>query len=199
MILPGGFGNRVAVFTGERKALLPNPRRVDDKDIAPIKEHLKIIADRKPSCATWTTNARKTFEAFYLKFEGTKRSSLLSAATKRAHVYVRKLAMTYAALEQTLPYIDQDQLEAAIAVVAYSVDCTERLLDLQAAQSKPQGELEAKFLRYIAKHSDESVRRLQQKMHRYCGDSETFNRVLQSLIRSDQVEIGPERRIHLNS
>ena len=97
--------------------------------------------------------------------------------------------MTYAAIEQTLPYIDEDQLQAAIALVQYAVQCTERLLDLQAACSKPQSELEERFLRYIGNHEGERVRRLQQKMSRYCGDAETFNRVLKSLLHADRIEV----------
>jgi hypothetical protein len=185
----GGFGNRFLFFTGARKALLPNPRMFDKEAIGRIKEHLKIAANRVPCRAEWTPSARKAWDAFYLKFENTERSSLLRAATKRAHVYVRKLAMTYAALEQTLPHIDQDQLEAAIAVVEHSVACTKCLLDLQAAQSKPQGELEQQFLRWVTAHQGERVRRLQQLMWKYCGDSETFNRVLRSLQQADRIEI----------
>src|SRR5262249_51886203 len=121
------------------------------------------------------------------------------AATKRAHIYVRKLAMTYAALEGTLPDIDEDQLRAAIAVILYAVGCAERLLDLQAALSKPQAELEKRFLRYIAKHENERVRRLQQKMDRYTGDAETFNRVLKSLVQADLIEIDQNRRVRMSS
>jgi hypothetical protein len=105
--------------------------------------------------------------------------------------------MTYAALEQTLPHIDEDQLEASIAVVTHSVACTEHLLDLRAVSSKPQAELEERFLRYISTHEGERVRRLQQKMARYCGDAETFNRVLKSLAQADRIEI-EDRRVFLS-
>lgn len=185
----GGFGNRFLFFTGCRKALLPNPSIVDGEAIARIKEHLKIIAARAPCRATWTTDARKTWDDFYVSFESAERSGLLRAATKRIHVYARKLAMVYAALEQTLPHIDEDQLKAAIAAVMHSVACTERLLDLQAVSSKPQAQLEERFLRYIANHEGERVRRLQQKMARHCGDAETFNRILKSLVQADRIEI----------
>src|SRR4030095_1639664 len=69
----GGFGNRIAFFTGERKALLPNPNMVDGEAIARIKEHLKIIADRAPCRAIWTPDAKKTWDAFYIQFEQTER------------------------------------------------------------------------------------------------------------------------------
>jgi hypothetical protein len=193
----GGFGNRFLFLTGARKPPLPNPNIVDPDDIARIKEHLKLVA-QSPACrACWTAPARKIWDAFYIRSESSERSGLLCAATKRTHIYVRKLAITYAALEHTLPYIDADQLEAAIAVIEYAVACAERLLDLQAATSKPQAALEERFLRYIAKHEGERVRRLQQKMARYCGDAETFNRVLKSLRQADRIEI-EDRRVCLS-
>jgi hypothetical protein len=193
----GGFGNRFLFFAGARKDPLPDPKPVDGAAIVGIKKHFQIIGSLNICCATWTAEARKAWNAFYVRFENRERSGLLRAAAKRAHVYVRKLAMTYAALEHTLPYIDEDQVDAATAVIEYAVNCTERLLDLQAAINKPQGELEERFLRYIARHEGERVRRLQQKMARYCGDAETFNRVLKSLVHADRIEI-ENRRVRLS-
>lgn len=175
-----------------------HPARCDEDAIARIKQHLRMVAP-DPTCeALWTTPARKTWDAFYIRFENGERSGLLHAAAKRAHVYVRKLAMTYAALEQTLPHIDEDQVRASIAVIEHAVACAERLLDRQAASSKPQAELEERFLRYIEKHPNERVRRLQQKMARYCGDAETFNRVLNSLVHADRIEITKGRHVSLS-
>jgi hypothetical protein len=79
----------------------------------------------------------------------------------------------------------------------YAVCCVERLIEMQATQNKPQAELEERFLRYIGLHEDERVRRLQQKMARYCGDAETFNRVLKSLVQADRIEIH-DRRVRLS-
>jgi hypothetical protein len=141
----GGFGNRFLFFSGTRKDPVPNPKPWDADAITGLKEYLKIIGSLNNHRAEWTTPARKAWDAFYIRFERTERSGLLRAAAKRAHVYVRKLAMTYAALEQTLPHIDADQVEAATAVIEHAVACAERLLDLQAAGSKPQAELEERF------------------------------------------------------
>jgi hypothetical protein len=194
----GGFGNRFLYFNGPRKAPLPEPGPIDGQIIAGIKAKLKIIGSKNPCKATWATEARKEWDAFYTQFEKAERSSLLRVSIKRAHVYVRKLAATYAFLEETLPHIDSDQLQAARDVVMYSVACTERLLDLQAATSKPQGELEQRFLTWVTNHPGDRVRRLQQRMWKYCGDSETFNRVLQSLVRADRIEIR-DRRLFLST
>jgi hypothetical protein len=189
----GGFGNRYAFFTGSRKSLLPNPNIVDENIIRSIKDHLKTVAARSPCRAGWTNTAKKLWDSFYLKFEGAQRNSLLRAATKRATVYVRKLVMVYAALEQTLPHIDEDQLEAAIAVVMYAVTCTERLLDQQAAQSQPLGELEQRMLKWVANNEGKRVRRWQQLMWKHTGSSEVFNRIKDSLVKADRIEIRDKR------
>jgi hypothetical protein len=194
----GGFGNRFLFLSGMRKPPLPNPLPVDGKMIAQIKERLKLLATHPQCRAVWTEGAKKTWDAFYIEFENQERGGLLAAALKRAHVYIRKLAITYAALEGTLPQVHRDQLYAAIAVVLHAVKCTEHLLDLQAVSSKPQAELEERFLRYIGNHDNERVRRLQQKMARYCGDAETFNRVLKSLLQADRIEI-EDRRVRLST
>jgi hypothetical protein len=192
----GGFGNRFLFLTGRKKAPLPNPLAIDGERIHQIKEQLKLAAQHK-HCAQWTEGAEKIWNSFYVEIESRERSGLLDAALKRTHVYVRKLAMTYAALENTLPLVHSSQLRAAIAVMRYAVCCVERLIEMQATQNKPQAELEERFLRYIGLHEDERVRRLQQKMARYCGDAETFNRVLKSLVQADRIEIH-DRRVRLS-
>ena len=194
----GGFGNRFLFFTGARKAPpLPNPNMVDDEATAGIKQHLKTVTSNSGCRASWTTGAKRTWDDFYVKFESTERSGLLRAAIKRAPVYVRKLAMTYARIEQTFPHIENDQLEAAIAVVEHSVACTERLLDLQAAQSKPHGELERLLLKWVRNHQGERLRRMHQLTWKFCGNSETFNRVLRNLATADLIEIR-EKRVYLS-
>jgi hypothetical protein len=138
----GGFGNRFLFLTGVPKASLARPNIWDEEVVAGIKKRLEVIGSHSPCRAEFTTEARQAWDRFFAEWQeaNTKRSSLLRAATKRAHTYVLKLAMTYAALEETLPYIDEDQLLAAIAVVNHAIDCMEGLLDLQAAESRPQGE-----------------------------------------------------------
>jgi hypothetical protein len=194
----GGFMNRFLFFTGKKKPPLPNPAPIDGEKIHAIKERLKIVASNPPQRAEWTPAAKKIFNSFYLEFEGQQRSGLLAEAVKRAHVYVRKLAMTYAWLEQTAPHIDADQVTAAIAVVSHAMSDVERLIDLQAAQPKPQGELEQKFLKWVKKHEGEEVRRMHQLMWKYCGDSETFNRTLRSMVIANIIEIR-EKRIYLST
>jgi hypothetical protein len=193
----GGFGNRFLFFSGPRKDPLANPKPWDGETIAGIKEHLKVIGSANLYRAEWTAPARKVWDAFYVRFENGERSGLLRAAAKRAHIYVRKLAMTYAALEQTLPHIDEDQIQAAIAVIEYGVGSTERLLDLQAATHKPLGEVEHIYLKRLVGHEGLKLRYWQQTMFKHCGDSETFNRMWRNLVQADRIEITPDRRVYL--
>jgi hypothetical protein len=162
---------------------------MDVDQLRRVKAHFNRLLGTKPSVARWTPKAQKLWEEFYCEFEreNQKRPELLAAALKRAHIYVRKLAMTYAACEETLPDISEAQLQASIDVIHYSIRCAEQLIDLQAVQSKPGSEVEKVCLRWVVMHEGETVRRWQQKMHRYCGDASTFNKTKRDLCESDQV------------
>jgi hypothetical protein len=190
----GRFGNRFAYFTGGKKPPIPDPRPMDVDQLRQVKAHFNRLLATKPSAARWMRKAQKLWEEFYYEFEraNEKRPELLAAALKRTHIYVRKLAMTYAACEETLPDISEEQLQASIDVIRYSIRCTEQLIDLQAVQSKPGSEIEKICLHWVAMHEGESVRRWQQKMHRYSGDAATFNRVKKDLRESDHVEFRNE-------
>jgi hypothetical protein len=185
----GGFGNRFLYFTGKKKPPIPDPRPMDVDQLRRVKAHFNRLLATKPCAARWMPKAQKLWEEFYCEFEraNEKRHELLAAALKRTHIYVRKLAMTYAACEETLPDISEAQLQASIDVIHYSIRCTEQLIDLQAVQSKPGSEVEKRCLDWVRNHEGETVRRWQQKMHRYCGDAATFNRVKRDLRESDQV------------
>jgi hypothetical protein len=184
----GGFGNRFLFFTGARKPSLPNPRAVDGEAIQRIKERVRVITENPMQRAEWTTPARRLWEWFYVDIENSHKPDLLRAATKRAHVYVRKLAMTYAALEQTLPDILEEQLEAAITVIMFAVNCAECLLDQQTTNTRTLGEIEERLVRYVTDHPKIPVRRCQQRLWRFC-DADIFNRVVRNLVEADRIVI----------
>jgi hypothetical protein len=131
-----------------------------------------------------------------VRWEQEERAGLYAAAVKRVHVYVRKLAMAYAALEGTLPEIGIDQLKAAIAVGVYAAECAKVLVDAQTATLRPETELEQKFLKWIAGNEGARKRQMQQTLSKATGGCETFNRVLLNLQRADQIEIR-ENRVYL--
>jgi hypothetical protein len=194
----GGFGNRVLFLTGVKKAPIPNPRSPNEQLLARVRDQIHVLKDRAVKHAEWTAGAKRAWDTFYIEWENRDRRGLLGAALKRSHVYIRKLAITYAAMEETLPVIHSDQLKAAIEVIKYAATSTGQLIEMQAAQSKPLGELEEIFLKWIAAHEGERVRRCQQLMWKYCGDSETFNRVLRNLVIADRIEIR-DRLVFLSS
>ena len=132
----GGFGNRFLFLTGPKKPPIANPTPPDGERIYRVKQQLEALARRQDKCAQWTPGAQKLWNAFYIEWETRERKGLLGAALKRAHVYVRKLAMTYAATEDTLPDIDSDQLRAAIAVIQHGADSLEQLIEMRAAHNE---------------------------------------------------------------
>jgi hypothetical protein len=56
------------------------------------------VADRQPVRAQWSNEAHRLWKVFYIDWESRERSGLFSAALKRIHLYVCKLAMSYAAV-----------------------------------------------------------------------------------------------------
>jgi hypothetical protein len=193
----GGFGNRFLFLSGLKKKPIPDPVQPDSELLEAVKERLQQLVQIEAWQMEWTPRAEKEWKKFYVEFEGRDRRGLLGASVKRIHVYVRKLAMLYGALENVRE-IDVDPLRAAIEVGLYAAVCAEHLIESQAVQSKPLGELEAKFLKWVGAHEGERVRSMQQALQRYCGDSETFNKVKANLERADRIETR-ERRVYLST
>jgi hypothetical protein len=182
----GGFGNRFLYLTGPKKSPLPNPREPDSTKLAGVLAVLKKLRHASGQ-ARFSLGAEKLWDHFYRDFEGQDRTGLFAASTKRIHVYVRKLAMTYAALEGTLPEITLDQLKASIAVGLYGAECARLLIDAQAS-TRPEAELEQKFVEWAKKHQGAKKRCMQQTLSKYAGSCEVFNRVVTNLIRAGVIE-----------
>src|SRR5262249_44718231 len=100
-----------------------------------------------------------------------------------------KLAMTYAALEGTLPHIEEDQLEAAIAVSLYARRCAAFLVELQTGQHTAQTELEIRYIKYVRSHSGSRIRLMQQQTWRYTRSAEKFQKTLENLRKANVIEI----------
>ena len=193
----GGFGNRFLYLTGRKKAPLPDPKEPDAVRLRAVKTKLTALGKLEGVKASWDSRSKRLWEEFYRDWESRERSGLLSAALKRVHVYVRKLAMTYAACEETLPEITLDQLQAAIGVGVYSAECTEALIDARNQNTRPESELERRFIAWVEKHPGTRVRHMQQTVSKYCGSAEVFNRVLRNLAQADQLQIrGNPRRVY---
>ena len=189
----GGLGNRFLYLTGPKKEPIPNPSEPDSASLQRVNSALARLSEFHPVEAVFDTGARRLWEHFYISWEQRERTGLFAAAVKRVHVYIRKLAMAYAALENTLPDIGIEQLKAATAVGVYAAECAKVLVDAQAATLRPEGELEQKFLRWIEEHDGTKKRYMQQTLSKITGGCETFNRVLLNLERADQIEIRENR------
>jgi len=189
----GGFANRLLFLAGTKKRPLPQPQPVPSTAVEVI--HARITALSKVmACAVYfSAEASRLWDSFYIDWENTDRGALLAVAVKRIPAYVLKLAMTYAADEATLPTINLEQLQAAIAVGKYAELCTKRLLDLQVKGLSQMGELEERFVRYITAHDGVEVRRMQQTLSKFTGGAEVFNKVLNNLRLADRIEIKPGR------
>ena len=185
----GGFGNRFAYFAGKKKAARPNPEEPNDPALELVRNALRGLSSIAPTKAEFNSDAAKLWERFYMKWENTDRPGLYGAATKRIHVYVRKVAMTYAALEGTLPAITFDQLKAAIAVGLYCAECARLLVDAQNSAIRPEGQIERRFTDWVTRHPGRSKRFMQQTLSKVAGSCEVFNRTMASLIRADQIEL----------
>lgn len=192
----GGLGNRFLHLTGSKKKPIPNPSEPDAAALQLVRGALARLSNLHPVEARFDTDASRLWERFYISWEQEERTGLYAAAVKRVHVYIRKLAMTYAALEGTLPEIGIEQLKAAIGVGVYAAECAKVLVEAQTSTLRPEGELEQKFLKWIEEHEGEKKRHMQQTLSKITGGCETFNRVLLNLARADQIEIR-ENRVYL--
>jgi hypothetical protein len=185
----GGALNRFAYLTGSCKPPKPNPIEPDSTLMGRVKEALHRIGKITPVAACFDPQAARMWEKFYCDFEGQERPGLYGAATRRIHVFVRKLAMVYAAFEETAPIITADQLQAAIGVGFYSADCARRLIESRNATVRPEGEIENRVLEWIKKHDGARKRYMQQTLSKVCGSCRVFNETLVTLSRSELIEI----------
>jgi hypothetical protein len=193
----GGFGNRFLYLTGAKKPPLPSPIEPDSAKLARVQVALDALGSAPTQKAQFSPPACKLWDEFYIQFEGQNRTGLLGAATRRIHVYVRKLAMTYAAVERTLPEITFDQLKAAMAVGLYGAECIRILIDSQTLSSHPEAEIEQRFIEWVKRNSGERKRYMQQTLSKCAGSCEVFNRVVTNLVRADVIEIQEGRVYYL--
>jgi hypothetical protein len=199
----GGALNRFFFLAGAKKEPIPNPNPFNQERIRRIKTQIEdrcsalpFPSDHPDRRARWTPNAQDLWNRYYRKTATTEHKGLLAAALKRHHIYIRKLGMVYAFIEGTFPEITAEQLLAAIAVSSYSAQCTRQLLEMQgqSPESDRRREQELRCIEWLKKHpGQQRLRNMQQKICHRKGDSEMFNRIIQSLERTDQIIITREQ------
>ena len=188
----GGFGNRFLYFTGRKKVPNPNPVEPDAARLQRVREALARVNQIQPIQAHFSSSANRLWDNFYVDWEVKERTGLYGAATKRIHVYIRKLAIAYAAIEGTLPEITIDQLQASIAVGIYAAECARLLVEDQNAAIRPERQIEQRFLDWVGNNDGAKKRYMQQTLSKVAGSCEVFNKVLLSLERADLIEVRRE-------
>jgi hypothetical protein len=131
-----------------------------------------------------------------MKWEGEEREGLYAAAVRRVHVFIRKCAMLYAAAEGTLPIVTIEQTKAAIAVGMYTAACAKVLIDAREIHSRPEGDMERRFLAWIEKNPGREKRYAQQTLTKFAGSCKAFNQTLRNLIEADRIEL-KDRKLYL--
>ncbi len=189
-----GWVNRQLMLTGPRKAPIPLPAKPDLIQWGKVRAALARL-DRLPEQeARLSSHAVELWKEFYAAWGQTTLESLVAAATERTPAYALKLALVYAALEETLPVIEEEQLTAAIAVARYGVQCAARLLN-QQQQVSTQGRCEEAIRRSLR----DAIRPLSRRVlwQRVGGrfDTFVFHRALEGLVRNDVVLAQPGKRL----
>jgi hypothetical protein len=126
--LHSGFVNRACFLTGPVKPPISLPEKPDVHALRLVTDALTRLSSIALQEAVLDPEARQVWQDFYRVWCETDLEPLVKAATERIPAYCLKLAMTYAALEQTLPMISAEQLKAAIAVGRYAVHCAGLLI-----------------------------------------------------------------------
>jgi hypothetical protein len=188
----GGFGNRLFFFAGARKPAMPLP---EPARLAAISSAVDTLASIKPCETRLDSKAIALWEKFYFAWdaEESRREPLLLAAVKRIPTYALKLAMTYSALEGTLPEITFDQLTAAILVGRYGEVCAKELLSLQNAGINPRKELERRILALVVAEPNKVTTKhaIYKRLWRHYSDAEAFHRAFDSLVRAGELFTRP--------
>jgi hypothetical protein len=184
-----GFGNRFLYFTGKRKPPMPMTEDPDREAIVEIRRHLGRLKNVPPGEVLFSDAARRLWIDFYTQWEDRDLPSLALAATQRVRIYVLKLGMAYAALEGSLPYLEEDQLASAIAMGRYAGRCAEHLIDLQTAPSGVAGDLNDYLVQYIRTHDGLSYRELYHNTKRRVGDAKTLNDMVDHLCRAERIAV----------
>lgn len=183
----GGFGNRFLYLTGRRKAPIAEPSEPSGAVLERVRDRLKELRSIPPVVAHFASDARRIWKRFYDEQEGMHREGLLGVTLKRVHIYVRKLAMVYAAVEGTLPVINGDQLSAAMAVGVYAEQCAAELIEHQGS-CRPRGELENVVLQWVRRHPGEKKRHMHHCLAKKAGGCAVLNQIVRDLIVAGFIE-----------
>jgi hypothetical protein len=144
-----GFGNRWLYLAGSKRPVISRPDRPDARLVAQVERTLTALTQLPETECHLTPEAGRLWDDFYNAWDAEPWKPLTRVAVKRVPQYVLKLAMLYAAFEETIPQITADQVEAAILVGHYAARCTDTLMhDLKPGGFR--GRLETRILEIVS-------------------------------------------------
>jgi hypothetical protein len=189
-----GFVNRFLLMTGEGKEPIALPAKPSQENLQKVTTALSRLDTLTPQESRFSPQATELWKQFYSAWRKTELDSLVKASTERIPAYVLKLAMVYAALEQTIPSISEDQLKAATAVGRYATKCTEQLMSQHR-----QGSVQARCEDTIRRVLKDTPRQLSRRnlWQRVSGrfDSGMFSKALYGMTLAGELEVqGGERK-----
>jgi hypothetical protein len=179
----GGFANRFIYLAGPPNKPISRPGIPKLQFAITALTDLKALPERQ---ARLSSKAEQMWDRFYLAWRKKQFSPLEGAATKRIPAYVLKLAMTYAALEGTLPEIQTEQLKAALLVGNCAVKCVRQLIGERCSGANAFRELEKRILGRVSNAPNHIItkRNLYRALARHYQNAEQFNRVFESMGRA---------------
>jgi hypothetical protein len=120
-----GFANRFLWVYVQRSKLLPLGGAVPDEALRRLKRRLKssLTFARQVGEITFTREAKALWKQNYPRLTADV-SGLVGAVTSRAEAQVRRIAAIYALMDES-DQIDEEHLEAALAVWKYCADSAE--------------------------------------------------------------------------
>jgi hypothetical protein len=189
----GGFGNRFIYLTGPPNKPMSLPGTPDLEFAITALSELKALPEQE---VRLDSEAAQMWDRFYLAWRKTTVSALEGTATKRIPAYVLKLAMTYSALERTLPEIRVDQLKDALLVGRYAVKCARHLIGERFSGANAFRELEKRITAWVSSAPQRvtTKRNLYRALARHYQNAEQFNRVFDSMVRAGSLYAKPAQR-----
>lgn len=189
----GGYGNRIIYLTGPPNEPMSLPGIPNLQFAIAALTELKGLPQQE---ACLDLKAARMWERFYPAWRKKQFSPLERVATKRIPAYVLKLAMTYAALEGTLPEIQAEQLKAALLVGNYAVKCVRQLIGERFSGANAFRELEKRILGKVTSAPQHTItkRNLYRALARHYQNAEQFNRVFDSMVRAGSLYIKSDQR-----
>ena len=184
----GGLGNRFLWAAVKRSKMLAYPRPVDKTSAARLGTRLAAVAELAKGAGEvgWTSTGLKLWESNYAQLTA-DRPGLWGAITARAEAHVLRLALIYAALDQSVEIADTHLLAAlalwqycdASAAYLFGAAVGDRDADaiLGALRQSPQGMTRSE-LRQNVFHNSRSA----SEMARALGLLLRFNLVHQKII-----------------